>query len=217
MIRTDNRSQTALLEKYRVALEKAGSIPRIAQAMEKTGYHSVILDEGKMLLASSWEVYNKNLRLKDELALVRTEYADLRKQLDIAFREQRNKAIMLFRRDRKMMDFLAISGEYPVQMDPWMETMRKFYTEILKDPEIQQRFKRLNFSVEEAEAGLKNIGKLETLYAKCVKAKGVSQNATEQKNIAFAEISDWMSDFYWAAKLALKKHPRLLDVLYKTT
>ena len=94
--------------------------------------------------------------------------------------------------------------------------MRKFYTEIFKDPEIQQRFKRLNFCVEEAEAGLANIGKFEALYAKCVKAKGVLQNSTREKKIALAEISDWMSDFYRAAKLALKKHPRLLDVLYNT-
>jgi len=36
------------------------------------------------------------------------------------------------------------------------------------------------------------------------------------KNKAFAKLSDWMSDFYAVARLALKKEQELLETLYKS-
>ena len=94
--------------------------------------------------------------------------------------------------------------------------MEKFYTEIVKDPEIQQRFQRLNFTKEEAAAELANIKKLDAMFAKRMRLKGESKHSTKRKNKAFAKLTDWMSDFYGAARLALKKEPELLEALYKS-
>ena len=94
--------------------------------------------------------------------------------------------------------------------------MKKFYKEIVEAQEIQQKLERMNFTKEEAAAELANIEKLEDLNVKRSLAKAHSENFTEKKDKAFAKLKDWMSNFYAAARLALKKEAELLEVLYKS-
>lgn len=216
MIRSSNRSHSGTLEKFRIALDKAETIPGIAEAMKRIGYGPEVLKEGKEILESTWKIFDANLQKKDELSLARTEFSKHKAEMDSSFREHRKKALLIFRNEPLKADRLAVSGKYPTIYILWAFTMEKFYTEIVKDPEMQQRFQRLNFTMEEAAAELANIEKLDDLFANCYMAKGVSQDSTEQKDKAFVKLTDWMSDFYGAARLALKKEPKLLEALYKS-
>lgn len=216
MIRTNSSSHAALLERYRIALDKAGTNPGIVEALKQTGYSKAVLDEGRDLLKSAKEIFDDNLKKKDEQSAARTAFNQQREMMDSTFREQRLKALLVFRNDKRKAELLAVSGKYPANNDAWLETVRKFYTVLVKNAVIQERCMRLNLTKEDAETGLADLKELEAMFTHRMKMKGVSQNSTEQKNKAFAKLNDWMSDFYAAARLALKKKPDLLEVLYKS-
>jgi hypothetical protein len=216
MIRSSNRSHAGTLEKCRIALDKAESNPGIAEAMKRIGYGPEVLKEGKDILESALEIFDENLQIKDDQALARTNFSKFKAEMDGRFREHRKKAIIIFRKDQVIAEKLELSKKYPTKLIDWLERMRKFYTVIVERTEIQQGFQRLNFTKEEALAELDNIEKLVDLLAKKKYFKGVSQNSTEQKNKAFAKLTEWMSDFYATARMALKKEPELLEALYKS-
>lgn len=217
MIRQKIRTHATTLEKFRIALDKAGSNPRIAGAMKSIGYNKEIIDEGRALLKSTKDIFNANLERKDELLFVSKEFTKLRVQMEQKFREHRNKVLLLLRRKPEGMVNYIVSKRIPTQFDPWIEEMREFYMKIANDPEIQEWMLRVNLTKEEADAGLKSLNKLENLKAGRYYAKGESEDFTEQKDKAFAKLNIWMSDFYQAARLSMKKEPELLEALYKST
>ena len=216
MIRTNSRSHAAILERYRIALDKAESNPAIAQAMKKIGYGPEKIKEGQELLEATRKIFDLNLQKKDALTSVRDEFKRQKAALDSTFREHRRRALLIFRNEAFEKDVLGVSGPYPRQFFEWMQTMEKFYKEILTKPELQERFRHLNFSKEEAEKGLKAVSDLHRLLAESKLAKGESQDSTEMKDEAFGKLNDWMSDFYGAARLILRKDPQLLEILYKS-
>ena len=59
------------------------------------------------------------------------------------------------------------------------------------------------------------IGDLEAARAEYLREKGESQDATKEKDAAFAKMDDWMSEFYAVAKIALEDKPQLLESLGK--
>jgi hypothetical protein len=216
MIRTNSRSHAVLLEKFRIALDKAENNPGIARELKKIGYGPERIEEGKVLLESTWKIFDANLKKKDEQSALRTKFKLHKKQMDSTFRNHRKRALIIFKNEPVMADKMAVKGKYPTDYQGWMDTMRKFYGNIVNDPEIQERCLRLNLTKKDAEAGLAGIRKMEDLAAKRMLAKGVSEDSTEKKDAAFAKLNDWMSDFYGAGRLALKEEPKLLEALYKS-
>lgn len=216
MIRTNNRSHAGTLERFRIALDKAESNPEISRALIKVSYGPEVLREGNDILESTWEIFDENLRIKDELSSARTNFSKYKAEMDSRFREHRKKAMLIFRNDPVAVNKLGIKRKYPTKYSDWIEYMRAFYKAIVENAEIQQSLQRLNFTKEEALEEQENLKKLGALYANSIYYKGVSQNSTKQKNKAFAKLTDWMSVFYGAARLALKKEPELLEALYKS-
>ena len=93
--------------------------------------------------------------------------------------------------------------------------MKKFYTVASSDSEIQSKLVRLKITTEELNGTIEQISNLELARAEYLREKGESQDATKQKDKAFGEIDDWMSEFYAVAKIALEDNPQLLESLGK--
>ena len=60
------------------------------------------------------------------------------------------------------------------------------------------------------------IADLEAARSEYLKEKGESQDSTKAKEAAFANIDDWMSEFYAVARIGLEDNPQLLEALGKT-
>jgi hypothetical protein len=59
------------------------------------------------------------------------------------------------------------------------------------------------------------ITNVEIARSAYLREKGESQDATQLKDKAFANLDDWMSEFYAVAKIALEDSPQLLESLGK--
>jgi len=66
--------------------------------------------------------------------------------------------------------------------------------------------------VAEAQTQIKLVEDKRAIY---LREKGESEDATQKKDKAFAEIDRWMSDFYAVARIALEDRPQLLEALGK--
>ena len=98
----------------------------------------------------------------------------------------------------------------------WLETIRKFYTTLNEDAALLQKLARFKVTAEDVTAGLAQITVVEKARAEFLRESGESQAATDTKDTAFAQLDEWMGEFYAVARIALEDKPQLLEVLGKT-
>ncbi len=94
-----------------------------------------------------------------------------------------------------------------------MEIIQKFYTEILNDVTLQQRFAAIKITLDDLTKANNVAAEVVLNRFEYVREKGESQDATEQKTSALKVIDDWVDDFYDIAAIAFEDNPQLLEVL----
>lgn|SRR5690606_24357280 len=96
-----------------------------------------------------------------------------------------------------------------------IDTMRLFYDMLHNNTELLNALQRLKITTDHVNQQLANVINVQTVYAAYVQEKGESQQATQDKNKAFDEVSKWVSEFYSVAKIALEDKPQLLESISK--
>ena len=206
-------SETATLERYRVALENVESQNEIATIMAEFGYDSEIVSQGKQLFTETRQAYDLNVKEDDETSQAYSDYSEKRNSLADTYSLHRKKAKVIFRKDLETMKRLSLDGSVPAAYVKWLETVKKFYSEVLADTALQTKLSRLKITAEDLTAANTLISELESVRSEYLKEKGESQDATKQKDSTFANLDDWMSEFYAVAKIALEDNMQLLEAL----
>ena len=213
MVTRKTLSEAQALEQYRVALENAESQPQIAAAMAELGYTGETITEGKNLLAKTRKVFDANKTEDDETSEAYDDFKTKRTQLADIYALDRKKAKVVFRNEPLTLERLDINGSIPQAYVKWLETTKKFYSEAFTDADIQKKLALLKTTRSDLLATNKLITETEASRANYLREKGESQNATQLKDAAFAEMDDWMSAFYAVARIALEDKPQLLETL----
>lgn len=208
-------SEAETLEQYGISLDNAIDQPQIAEIMSEFGYDTEEINQGKVMLTETRSLYDTKETESDEASEAYDNYAKFKNQLQTKYKLHRKKAKVVFRNDLLIMDKLNVSGILPKGYIKWIETVRKFYSEVSADSEIQTRLSRLKVTPEQLTEAQNLITEVENARKVYMKEKGESQNATQEKDQAFEKLDDWMSEFYAVAKIALEDHPQLLESLGK--
>ena len=208
-------SEAETLEQYRVALENTESQTEIATIMAEFGYDETLLTEGKTLLTKTREAFDVNKKEDDETTESYSNFTSLKENLAKTYSLHRKKAKVIFRKEPTILSRLALTGSLPSAYIKWLETVKKFYAVASEDTAIQTKLVRLKITLEEINGTTALITNLEEARATYLREKGESQDATKAKDKAFAEIDDWMSEFYAVAKIALEDNPQLLESIGK--
>ena len=208
-------SEAEVLEQYRVSYENVEKQSEIATIMAEFGYDETLLTEGKTLLTKTRAAFDFNKKEDDETSEAYKNFTTLKENLATTYTLHRKKAKVIFRKESTTLNKLSLSGSLPTAYIKWLETVKKFYTVASSDSEIQSKLVRLKITTEELNGTIEQISNLELARAEYLREKGESQDATKQKDKAFGEIDDWMSEFYAVAKIALEDNPQLLESLGK--
>jgi len=213
MSKNVSRAESAILERYRVALENVEAQSEIAKIMAEFGYDAAMIEEGKNLFIQTRQAFDENVTEDDETSQAYSDFIEKRDQLEDIYSLHRKKAKVVFRKNLETMKRLDLDGAIPRVYISWLETAKKFYMEMLSDAELQEKIARLKVPSEELNATNTLIDELETARSKYLIEKGESQDATKVKDTHFARLDDWMSEFYAVARIALEDNIQLLEVL----
>ena len=213
MSQRQSRSESAILERYRVALENVTAQPEIATIMAEFGYDAALIEDGKQLFTQTRQAYDLNVKEDDETSLAYSNFTEKRNLLADTYSLHRKKAKVIFRKDLETMKRLSLDGSVPAAYVSWLETAKKFYLEVLADTEVQTKLSRLKITVEDLNAANTLISELEATRSEYLREKGESQDSTKQKDATFSNLDDWMSEFYAVARIALEDNIQLLEAL----
>ena len=210
-----NQTEAEALEQYRVSFENVEIQPEIATIMAEFGYDETLLTEGKTLLTKTRQAFDFNKKEDDETSEAYKNFTELKENLAKTYTLHRKKGKVIFRKEPTTLSKLALTGSLPTAYIKWLEVVKKFYTVASADSDVQSKLVRLKITTEELNGTIELISNLELARAEYLREKGESQDATKQKDKAFGEIDDWMSEFYAVAKIALEDNPQLLESLGK--
>src|SRR5690554_5646085 len=206
-------SEAEILDQYRIALHNARHQAAIAEILNEFGYGPDALAEGDAKLAAARSAFDGNRTEKSEASAAHHVFTTKKDQLIDRYALDRRKARAAFSKDPVTAKQLAIVGNMPRSFIRGLEAARTFYSVSLADPVIQGRLARLKITPEHLSQAATSLGEVETARAIYFKELGEAQHATKLKDQAFAEIDDWMKEFYAIAKIALEESPQLVESL----
>jgi hypothetical protein len=208
-------SEASILDTYRIALENAGSQPDIASELYELGYDAVKIYEGKKKLAFAITVYNSNKQETVETTEASAQFKKAQQTLVRTYMVHRKKGKIIFRDQPETLKRLQLTGTFPIAYIRWFEAVKTFYSTLSSEPDLLLQMQGLKVDaalVAEAQTQIKLVEDKRAIY---LREKGESEDATQKKDKAFAEIDRWMSDFYAVARIALEDRPQLLEALGK--
>jgi len=208
-------SEAAILERNGIALENVVKQSEIASLMEEHGYDSTEISKGKALHEEALRVSRKNKNEGDEAGEAYKIFAGIYVRLDDLYSRDRKKAKIVFREDPVTLKKLELTGTIPQAYVAWQKTVANFYSTLNAEPELIDKLKRLKITAESVAAAITLVEQIKTARAAYLKEKGESEDATKEKDAAFAKMDKWMSDFYAVARIALEDKPQLLEALGK--
>lgn len=161
------------------------------------------------------ELYLKN---KKENADETTASLEYRKKLDELleiYTNHRKRAKVVFRDQADTLKLLALSGSASRNRAGLLKEIEILYVNLNNNETLLNEVKIMKISAEDIKSQIQRLNDVQTAHANYLQEKGESQQATKDKNEAFAKLEKWVRNLYAVAKIALEDKPQLLEGIGK--
>lgn len=209
------RTEAQILQRYGVLFENVKKDTVLAAELAEYGYDAATIAQGEALYNNFVEKYDANKR---ETAQETTAYAVFSNAFETTaaiYKTDRKKAKIVFKNQPDVLRNLQLNKPLLERNALVIDTMRLFYDMLHNNTELLTALQRLKITTDHVNQQLANVANVQTVYASYVQEKGESQQATQDKNKAFDDVSKWVSEFYSVAKIALEDQPQLLESIAK--
>jgi len=118
---------------------------------------------------------------------------------------------MTYRDQPEVLRKLRIENAAPTTQQEWLDQARFFYTKVpAYNTALEQRF---GLTPEVWTQALLEIHALISAKNERLQHKAYAQRATQQRDETLAELSDWVKELKYIARVALKDDPQLQEAL----
>ena len=155
-------SEPEIFDRCQVSLDNAESHAEISEALKKFGYNTEKLEEGRLQLSSTRQVYARCGDIRNILSSATTEFNSKWTAVKDVYKYHRKISKAAFRKDPATVGVLFIAGTPPKKFALWFEMVKKFYGKISEIPEIREKLASMNISDENLAEVNTMLGELET-------------------------------------------------------
>lgn len=208
------QSDPHILNRSRIAIMNSLSDDEILEQVARFGYNEAAILEGKALLDTATELYQRHLREHDEQWAATRHQHTAFKRAHRQYMDFVNVARVVFKNNPDAYQRLGLAGERARVFTDWLPQVRRFYTVALQEPDILNTLSsEVNITRERLEAGVQLVDETVAAYEKQIRETGEAQQATPEKNAAIDALYEWVHDYLTVAEIALKANPQLLEKL----
>lgn len=200
---------------YSFIFENISKNDVLKKELAEYGYGEKEIAQGKALYDTAAQMYETNKRESSEETLA---YNQLSKKLEAfknTYTTDRKKAKIIYKEEPKILTALHIKGVAPLRTSKLLEDIEAFYKELKAKPDLLTPLNKLKITAEHIETQLTILAEVKQAEAAYILEKGESQQATKDKDAAFAVFEKWVREFYAIAKIALEDKPQLLESIGK--
>ena len=200
----------AQLREVHLAIEGALQNPVILNKLSKVGYTKQVLLQGESLVKEverlrSWQDEGKGMQKK-----ATKNFRAARQEVHTAY--MRHIAIVRLDLDPKseLWDVLKLIGPREQSIAGWLVQVSAFYNNLNRVQEILDAHRITAEEIAQIQAMIQAIDAHQLGQSK---GKSEKQRATKQREKALKEVQEWMADFLYIARHALKDDKQLMEAL----
>ncbi len=187
--------------------------PQLAEPLASYGYDETRLQEGSQLLANAETLQAAQKREYGE-QYAATDALDAARTTANGFYMPHVKiARVALAKDRGLWESLLLTGDRAQSDSGWLKQAKTFYTNAIASPDVQEKMGKYNITLEKLQEGQAAVKDVELKLAAQLKEKGEAQQATVDRDFAFDDLQEWMSEFIAIAHIALEDKPQHLEML----
>jgi len=207
------RNESKFLEQSRTALTNAKSEPAIRMALNEYTMNDEKIAVGEELYNKAYSIWQANTREDAETREAANDYKGQYEQLQVIFREHRDKVKIFFECDPDVLVKLGVKGRFPLKYNEFFDRVRLFYSTLKEDADLMAKVAILKITVADADNALALLDELLVKRSVYDREMAESQVSTQTKNEALLNLKDWMDEFYTIAKIAFYDQPQKLEAL----
>ncbi len=211
-----NSTELAFLERTETALNIAISHPEISHELNALIYTPEKITEGHALFTTTKEIWHQNKIEHNEMDQAYKTYTDALDSLEESYKGDRKRVKAIFRNDPTTRQILGVSGSMPDSYLNKMNTYTTLYQILSENPSILTKLVPIQITNETVTSGLEAIKAVKKARDSYFTEKFESEQSTNDKDTALAELDNWMIDFKVVAKIALSDKPQLMQAFGST-
>jgi hypothetical protein len=120
-------------------------------------------------------------------------------------------ARIAFKKDVQAISTLEMTGKRATTLSGWLSQARNFYNALLANEEWKTVMAGYGQTAEKLAQRLENVNGVAKAAENVKKEMGDAQNATQERDTKFEELTSWLSDYDQIAEIALSGNPQLLE------
>lgn len=200
---------------YGAIFENISKNELLKNELAEYGYDDQEIAKGKALYDDAAQKLDLNKTESAEEKMAYDAFSKKFEELKKTYTTDRKKAKIIFKDEDTVLTVLVIKGVMSIRINGLLEDIDTFYKQLQAKEELRTPLKRLKITDEHIAEQLKALTEVRQAYLQYTNEKGESQQATKNKDAAFAELEKWVREFYSIAKIALEDQPQLLESLGK--
>lgn len=204
-----------VLQNAKVLFDTIKNNAQIAQQLEEYGYGQPEIEQGKTLYAKAEAQAQSNKKETEEEKVAYIHFKQKMDTLTSTYQDHRKKTKLVYRENAIAIEKLQLKGRSAAVITTLLDEMNTFYHHLNTDDGLRTPLKRVKIAKEHIEQQLALITETKDLYSTYAQEKNESQQATKDKNKAFADLDKWLRDCYAYAKIAFEDNPQFLQIFGK--
>ena len=209
------KTNEEMLQNTQVLFETIEKNQDIAQKLEDYGYPTAEIAKGKKLYTTAQTLYGTNKKETEEERIAYQRFREKMDELTKIYAEHRNKAKLIFKENETAKISLALKGSPAAAITTLLEEITHFYKNLHEQEALRTPLIRVKITAENITDQQAKISQVKNLYSTYAQEKNESQQATKDKNKAFADLDKWTRELYAYAKYALTEHSQFLQMFGK--
>ena len=183
----------------------------IKNAVAGLGYTEEKLNQGKTLLNDSLNLYETQLKEYGDMDAAQDKLKTIRKGAYGNYITHLTIARIAFKNDVQAISTLELSGTRATTLSGWLSQARNFYNSLLANEEWKLAMAGYGQTQAKLVESLENVEGVARAAENVKKEMGDAQNATQERDMKFEELTGWLGDYDQIAEIALAGKPQLLE------
>jgi hypothetical protein len=183
----------------------------IKNAVAGLGYTEEKLNEGKNLLNDSATLYETQLKEYGDVDAAQDKLKTTREEVYRTYITVLTIARIAFKNDVQAGSTLELNGSRATTLSGWLSQARNFYNALLANEEWKIVMAGYGQTAKKLAECLENVNGVAKAAENVKKEMGDAQNATQERDAKFEELTSWLGDYDQIAEIALADKPQLLE------
>ncbi len=195
------------------AIANARETPDILAALGVYGYDDEVLQQGQDLLDTARALTDAQRKEYGDQFAATAARKEALEQADATYTAHRKLAAIVFKDNADLRTALALDERKKQSFSGWFDQATRFYNNLLANPDAVAAMARFRMTQEKLAEGQALVQQAQTLDRVRDREMGEAQRATQARDAAIDELSEWMAEFKIVAKIALAGDPQMLEAL----